>query len=81
MARRGFYEDYIKAKTQNQTEHTERPAMIRRSFGTAVFEFLAKLFTAVLYLCVIFLSSVGLTTLINRPLRDMLFEIIQNMFF
>ena len=47
----------------------------------AVIEFIMKLFTAVLYLCVIALSSVGLTTLLNRPLRDMMFEIIQNIFF
>ena len=81
MARRGFYEDYIKDKTQKQMEHTERPAMIRQSFGTAVIEFFSKLFAAVFYLCVITLSSTGLTCLINRPIRDMLFELVKNMFF
>jgi len=75
----GFYEDYRRKKQKSQNNN--KTVVIKRSFGMAVFEFMAKLFTAVLYLCVIFLSSVGLTTLINRPLRDMLFEIIQNMFF
>jgi len=71
----GFYDDYKREKQKSQ------PTVIKRSLGTAVFEFVTKLFTAVFYLCAILLSSVGLTTLINRPLRDMLYELIKNIFF
>ena len=40
MARRGFYEDYRQEKQKNQADQTNRPAMIRHSFGTAVIEFI-----------------------------------------
>ena len=53
----------------------------RRNAGTAVAGFFTKLFTAVLYLAATALSSVGLTTLINKPLRDMLFELVRKTFY
>ena len=80
MARRGFYEDYQREK-QSEGHQRDRPAMIRRGAGTAVLSFFQKLFTAVLYLTATVLSSVGLTTLINKPLRDMLFELAKKVFF
>ena len=77
---RGFYEDYQKEK-QGENQQRDRPAMIRRSAGAAVTGFFGRLFTAVLYLAATALSSVGLTTLINKPLRDMLFELVRRTFF
>jgi hypothetical protein len=77
---RGFYEDYQKEK-QETGGARDRPAMIRRNAGTAIIGFIAKLFTAVLYIAATALSSVGLTTLINKPLRDMLFELARKTFF
>jgi hypothetical protein len=77
---RGFYEDYQKEK-QNEGWQRDRSAMIRWSAGAAVTGFLGKLFTAVLYLAATALSSVGLTTLLNKPLRDRLFELVRNVFF
>ncbi|MDR1208769.1 MAG: hypothetical protein LBK41_00395 [Clostridiales bacterium] len=73
MAKRGFYEDY-------QREKRERPTMIRKNTGTAVISFFAKLFAAILYLTATALSSVGLTTLINKPLRDLFFETATKLF-
>jgi hypothetical protein len=55
--------------------------LIKRSAGTAVVSFIGKLATAVLYLAAPALSSVGLTTLLNKPLRDMLFELARKTFF
>jgi hypothetical protein len=75
---RGFYEDYRKEKQSGDAR--DRPAMIRRNAGMAVAVFFSKLFTAVLYLTATILSSVGLTTLINKLLRDMLFDIARSVF-
>lgn len=77
---RGFYEDYQKEK-QGDFRQRDRPAMIRGGAGTAVLGFFHKLFTAVLYIAATALSSVGLTTLLNKPLRDMLFELARKVFF
>jgi hypothetical protein len=81
---RGFYEDYIREKQagQNQSDrpHSDRSVMIRQRKGTAVLAFIRKLFTAVIYLAASALSSVGLTTLINKPLRDMLLELVTKTF-
>ena len=73
---RGFYDDY-KSK-QSKDENADRPTVIRRNFGTAFFEFLAKFFTVIIHIIVITLSSIGFTVLINGNLRDMLFELIKN---
>jgi len=75
---RGFYDDYKSKPSKN--ENADRPALIRRSFGTAFFEFLAKFFMVIIHIIVITLSSIGFTVLINANLRAMLFEIIQNIF-
>jgi hypothetical protein len=93
LARRGFYEDYqedglmlskttsnVGQREKRYVEQRERPAMIRKNMGTAVIGLFAKLFTAILYLAATALSSVGLTTLINKPLRDLLFETVANLF-
>ena len=77
---RGFYEDYQREK-QSGGGQRDRPAIIKRGAGTAVLWFLTKLFTAVLYVAATALSSVGLTALINKPLRDMLFELVAKTFF
>ena len=77
---RGFYEDYQREK-ENENHQRDRPAVIRRSAGTAVLSFFHKLFIAVLYLNATVLSSVGVTTLINKPLRDMLVELVKKTFF
>jgi hypothetical protein len=79
VARRGFYEDYQREK-QGEERQRDRPAMIKRGVGTAVLSFFHKLFAAVLYLTATALSSVGLTTLINKPLRDMLFALARQVF-
>jgi len=80
MAKRGFYEDYQREK-RGEGLARDRPAMIRRSGLTAVTSFFSKLFTAVLYLSATVLSSIGLTTLINKPLRDMLFALVRSVFY
>lgn len=79
MARRGFYEDYQKNKEQKVG--SDRPVLIRNSAASAIASFISRLITTVMYLAAICLSSVGLTTLINKPLRDMLFELISKLFF
>ena len=76
---RGFYEDYQREK--HSGDPRDRPAIVTRGAGAAVWWFLTKLFTAVLYIAATALSSVGLTTLINKPLRDMLFELVRRTFF
>jgi hypothetical protein len=76
---RGFYEDYQKEK-QAGNGARDRPATIRHRAGTAVMSFFTKLFTAVLYIAATALSSVGLTTLINKPLRDLLFDLARRVF-
>ena len=76
MPNRGFYDDYQREK---QTGGQQRP-VIRKSAGAAVTGFFGKLLTAALYLTATALSSVGLTTLINKPLRDMLFELVRKLF-
>jgi hypothetical protein len=78
---RGFYEDYQKEKRNIGGSARDRPAVIKHGAGTAAASFFGKLFTAVLYIIATALSSVGLTTLINKPLRDMLFELARNTFF
>jgi hypothetical protein len=75
----GFYEDYKREKQKSQDN--AKTAVIKRSFGMAAVEFITKLFTAVIYLFVIALSSVGATTLLNGQLRDMLFELVKSTFF
>jgi hypothetical protein len=77
---RGFYEDYTREK-QSGGRQRDSPVMIRRNSLTAVSGFFRKLFTAVLYIAATALSSVGLTTLINKPLRDMLFGLARKTFF
>jgi hypothetical protein len=77
---RGFYEDYKREK-QGGGSARDRPAVIKRGAGTAAIGFFGKLFTAILYIIATALSSVGLTTLINKPLRDMLFELARKTFF
>ena len=76
MSNRGFYEDYQREKQTG----TQQRSIIKNSAGTAVMGFFGKLLTAFLYLAATALSSVGLTTLINKPLRDMLFELVGNLF-
>ncbi|MDR2903088.1 MAG: hypothetical protein LBU77_01045 [Clostridiales bacterium] len=75
-----FFEDYQRKKQEN-CRPRDRPAMINKGFGTAVLGFFQKLFTAVLYLLATVLSSIGLTVLLNKPLRDMLFELALTVFF
>ena len=75
--KRGFYESY-----RHDRERQERPIIVRNAgFGTAVIEFFRSLITAVLYLAAVVLSSVGLTTLANKPLRDMLIDLVIKTFF
>jgi len=81
MGRRGFYEDYKQERQKNQADHTDRPAMIRHSFGTAVIEFIIKFITAIFYLTIIILANIGLVTILNAPIRDMLFELVRNVLF
>jgi len=76
LPNRGFFEDYQK----NKQSGTQQRPIIRNNIGTAITGFLGKLMTAVLYLTATALSSVGLTTLINKPLRDMLFELVRKLF-
>jgi hypothetical protein len=80
MARRSFFEHYQKEK---QDENRERagPAVIRQSAMSAAIDFLGKLFSAVFHIAAAALSSVGLTTLINKPLREMLFALARSTFF
>lgn len=78
--KRGFYEDFNKESGgKGSAEHR----IIIRNAGAlaAVGEFLRSLFTALLYISAIALSSVGLTALLNKPIRDMMIELIQRTFF
>jgi hypothetical protein len=77
---RDFYEDYER-KRHGEARQRDSPAMIRRSGFTAVKSFFTKLFTAVLYIVITALSGAGLTALLYKPIRDMLFELVQNTFF
>ena len=81
MGRRGFYEDYKQEKQKNHELQTNRPAMIRHSFGMAVIEFIIKFITAVFYLVIIILANIGLVTILNAPIRDMLFNLVKNVLF
>jgi len=75
--RRGFYEGYRQDK-----EKQERQIIVQNAgFGTAAIEFFKSLITAVLYFAAVVLSSVGLTTLANKPLRDMLIDLVTKTFF
>ena len=76
---RGFYDDYQRKKQGGNPR--DRPAIIRKNAGTTVLSFFHKLFTTVLYLAASALSSVGITTLINKDLRDMLVELVSKTFF
>ena len=80
MARRGFYEEYQREKL-NEGYQRDRPAVIHRGAGNLIVTFLHKLLAAVIYLTITALSSVGLTTLINQPLRDLLFDLARKVFF
>ena len=75
--KRGFYESY----KQDKEQHERQIIMQNTGFGTAVIEFFKSLITAVLYLAAVALSSIGLTTLANKPLRDMLFDLVIKTFF
>ena len=55
--------------------------MQNAGFSTTVIEFFKSLITAVLYFAAVVLSSVGLTTLANKPLRDMLIDLVTKTFF
>ncbi len=70
--KRGFYESYKQEK-----ENEERKIIVRNvGIGTAVVDFFKSLITAVFYLIVAGLSSVGLTVLINQSLRDMFVKLV-----
>ncbi|MDR2089112.1 MAG: hypothetical protein LBP73_07125 [Clostridiales Family XIII bacterium] len=75
---RGFYEDYRRQKQIGGVGSV--PVPTHGGAGAAVV-FFGKLFAAVLYAAATALSCVGLTTLINKPLRDMLFDIARSAFF
>ena len=78
---RGFYEDYQREKNDRHGGNIrDRPTIIKRGMGTSILWFLAKLLSTIIYTAVTALSSVGLTTLINKPLRDMLIEIVKKTF-
>jgi hypothetical protein len=77
---RGFYEDYQKEK-RGEERQRDRPAVIYGGAGAAAIGFFHKFLAAVLYLAATALSSVGLTTLLNKPLRDMLLELACRTFF
>jgi hypothetical protein len=80
MFMRGFYENY-KFERRGDNRERDGPAVIRGGAGTAISGFFAKFFAAVLHVAAATLSSIGLTTLINKPLRDMLFVLARNTFF
>jgi hypothetical protein len=77
---RGFYEDY-RRENRDGERRRDPPAMTRGGAGAAVLSFFRKLFAAALYIAVTAMSSVGLTTILNKPLRDMLFELARKTFF
>lgn len=70
MRRHGFYEDY-----QQEKERRGKPAFVSHG-GTAATRLFKKLAAAVLYLFAVFLSGVGLVTLIDAPMRDMLIKLV-----
>ena len=87
MAKHGFYEDYRAARELEKSKETQvhmprdRPALIRRGFGAAVCRFFRGLLSAVLYTTALILSSVGMTTLLHKNLRDLLIEVMARMVF
>ena len=73
--KKGFFESY-----SAETAQKERQIIVQKKGALAVIgDFFTSLVTAIMYICMVILSSIGLTTLLNRPLRDMLFEIVTNM--
>ena len=77
MAQRKIYD--ISNGEQSMSK-VNSPPVIRRGGGTIFLEFLTKFFYGVFYLTLIMIASVGVTTLINGQLRDMLFELVKNTF-
>jgi hypothetical protein len=77
--KRRFYEDFKADCGKTAAEHR----VIVRNAGVlaAVGEFLRGLVTALLYISAVALSSVGLTALLTKPIRDMLIELAQKTFF
>ena len=75
---RRFYEDYQRERSGGAGR--AGPPVIRKNAGTAVVGFFTGSITAVLCLAATILSSVGLTVLINKPLRDMLFAFARSVF-
>jgi hypothetical protein len=77
--KRSFYEDFKADRGKTAAEHR----VIVRNTGVlaAVGEFLRGLLTTALYISAVALSSVGLTALLNKPIRDMLIELVQKTFF
>ncbi len=74
--KKGFYESYKQEKGQQ-----ERPIIVRNaSFVSAFVELFGALITAVLYFCTAVLASVGLTTLLNKALRDLFVEMVLQLF-
>ncbi len=76
---RSFFEDYQREKHGGGRQR-DRPALIRRGAGAAVWSFFRKLFTAVLYAAVTALSGAGLAALLHEPSREMLLELAVNTF-
>ena len=78
--KRGFYEDF---KRESNGKATAEHRVIVRNAGVLamVGEFLRGVFTALMYISAIALSSVGLTAILNKPIRDMLLELARRTFF
>jgi len=80
---RGFYEEYKRDVHDGPrgNEQHNRPVLIQHGFRMAVWSVFTKLFAAIFYVMVLLLSSTGLTTLMYKPLRDMLIEIFTKTIF
>ena len=76
---RNFFEDYQR-ETQGGGRQRDRPALIRRGFGAAVWSVFTKLLIAVSFAAATALSGAGLAALLHEPSRDMLFELAVNTF-
>jgi|GEM_PF-4381629 len=81
MAKRGFYESYKEQKETQAHMPRDRPALIRRGIGAAVWRLFRGLLSTVFFTMALILSSVGLTTLLHKPLRDLLIEVLARMVF
>lgn len=72
--KKSFFEQY------NNNNERETIILGNRSFASAVISFLEQLVHLVLYVLTMGLASVGLTTLANKPLRDLFIEMVKKLF-